>query len=171
MEELERALLLQQFAGAAGIAILHCQELENALATYLVMRIQGRPGMGLEKGQALLEKANRKPMGPLIKALQEADVLSPSLEGRLLSILDERNWAAHRIARENRGILYKPALFDVVRDRLERLTAEALDLQKVVNRHVEEHLVAQGVNKAAVDIEAARILAQWHSNDLGEGAA
>lgn len=158
----EQALRLQDMAVRIGMAVWHCQELETALSTYLVVCVQPKPGIGMTKGSALTANAESKPMGVLLKELNKAGVVPHARAVRLNAALEERNWMVHRISRQHRGVLHKDAVYTEVIERIDALAAEALALQKATGKEVESYVSTHGLSRAYVDREAAKLLSKWH---------
>lgn len=109
----------------------------------------------------LLERAQGRTFGHLLQELRAKNVIEPEIENRLVPLLDERNWLVHRAKRESRGVLNDTARFDALVERLDRLAEEATVVNKVLAAKLEEFVVQSGVDRALIDREAAKLLADW----------
>jgi hypothetical protein len=156
-----QAELLTQLLARVGYAVWQAAECEDSLAHYLVVRLRSARGVGEEKGRDLLEKAQSRTFGHLLKELREKGVLKPELEVRLVGLLDERNWLIHNAKRTNRGVLNDMQIFDALANRIDALATEALELNKLLQQELEEFIVKAGVDRGAIDREADALLKRW----------
>lgn len=158
---LARAELLAPLLQRVGYAFWQVSECEDTAAHFLVIRLKASPGIGAEKGEALLSNAQRRTFGSLLHELKDAGVLKPELEKRLLALLEERNWLVHRSKRESRGVLFRDADFDRLVDRLDSIAEEATTLNTLLGRELEDYVVSAGVDRAYIDREAERLAKSW----------
>ena len=158
---LAQAQMLAQVLTRVGYAVWQAAELENTLAHYVVLRLRASCGVGEKRGIELLEKAQSRTFGHLLKELREAGIFEGSLEVRISSLLEERNWLVHRAKRENRGILNDMRTFDALVERLDRMGAEATQLNTLLGKELERFVIASGVDQKYIDEEAAAFLQRW----------
>ncbi|MDZ7778946.1 MAG: hypothetical protein U5R14_03280 [Gemmatimonadota bacterium] len=92
-----------------GYALWQLQVLEEGLATFLVLRHYATLGMGQEAAQPLVDKAEARTMGSLLRELVTKGSVDPDLGDRLAGLLAERNWLVHRSRRESRELLQDEA--------------------------------------------------------------
>ena len=144
-----------------GFAVWQLQELETLAASYLVVRVKATKGIGKEKGEALLATAEKCTFGTLLRDLEKAGVVPTSMSSRLQTALNDRNWLVHRSRRDSRGILDSPETYSALTVRLERMSADALQLLKELGLELEAYVVSQGVSQAQIDADAARIARSW----------
>ena len=156
-----RAGLLSALLERVGYTFWQLAECEDAVALYLVFRLKAVRGIGLARGNELLDNAQRRTFGSLVHELTEHGVLDPTLESRLAGLLDDRNWLVHRSKRESRGVLFRSADFERLVERLDRIANEASEVQKLVAAATEEYLITQGVDRSQLDAEAARLAQSW----------
>ncbi|HET7550447.1 MAG TPA: hypothetical protein VFK04_04105 [Gemmatimonadaceae bacterium] len=156
-----QASLLAALLQRVGYALWQAAECEDTLAHYVVTRVRSSRGIGEAGGCALLEQVRKKTFGSLLKELKKAGVLESDLEQRLGPLLDERNWLVHRAKRESRGVLNDLAKLDRLVARLDHLAEEATDLNQILAVRLEEYIVTAGVDRAMIDREAARLIAEW----------
>ncbi len=156
-----RAGLLTALLERVGYTFWQLSECEDAVAQYLVVRLKATKGMGEEPGTKLLESVRRRTFGSLLKELRDNGVLPPALQGRIEELLEERNWLVHRSKRESRGVLFKSEQFDQLVARLATIADEALAVQKLVAEAIEEYVVGNGVDRAQIETEAARVVREW----------
>jgi uncharacterized protein YutE (UPF0331/DUF86 family) len=156
-----RAGLLSALLERVGYTFWQLAECEDAVAYYLVFRLKATKGIGLARGNELLENAQRRTFGSLIHELTEHGVLDGTVESRLAGLLDDRNWLVHRSKRESRGVLFRSADFERLVARLDRIAAEASAVQKLVVAATEDYLIASGVNRSEIDAAAEKSVQSW----------
>lgn len=110
-----------------------------------------------------LRNRNKRTFGSLLKELSGSSTLNSDLGDRLLAILAERNWLVHRSRRDNRGVLRLDDNTLRLVAKLDRITAEALDLLRIVGALIEEHAINSGVSADVIDEESERLLREWGS--------
>jgi hypothetical protein len=144
-----------------GFAVWQRQELENTAATYVVLRLRQTRGVGMQCGREIAVPVDKRPLGALVRELQEAGVLPTRLDERLDRVLEERNWLVHRARREYRGVLTDSGLYSGLTDRIERLTEESGILLKELAGEIEKFLAGVGMDMQAVESEAQRLAKTW----------
>jgi hypothetical protein len=159
--KIAHAGLLAALLQRVGYAFWQLCECEDTAAHYLVIRVKASRGIGAERGEALLSNAQRRTFGSLLHELKEAGVLEARLERRLLALLEERNWLAHRAKRESRGIIYRDQDFDRLVSRLDGIAEEATSLNTLLGRALEEFVVSLGIDPAFIEREAKRLAESW----------
>jgi hypothetical protein len=153
--------LLVQLLTRIGYAVWQAAECEDTLAHYIVVRTRSSQGIGERGGLDLLRKAQSRTFGHMLRELRDAKILSSSLEARLSRLVEERNWLVHRAKRENRGVLSDLTQFNKLVERIDQIASDALELHKELGAELEEFVVASGVDRAEIDIEAAKLTAAW----------
>ena len=155
------AELLAQVLTRVGYALWQASELEDTLAHYVVVRLRSSRAIGEEEGTKLLMKAQSRTFGHLLKELRDAGIFETPLEARISTLLEERNWLVHRAKRENRGILNNMQSLDALVERLDRIGAEATQLNSLLGQELERFVIASGVDRSYVDREANALLKRW----------
>ncbi len=159
--EMERAEMLTMLMQSVGFAVWQLQELENSTATYLVVRVVATPGIGLQKGQELMQRTESRTLGSLAKELGKTGIIEDQLAEDLQTITEERNWLIHRARRETRGILANGEQLRQMLQKLEALADRALQLHKSLGADLERYVLKCGVDRAVIDAEAARLAQSW----------
>jgi hypothetical protein len=160
--DLAKAQALAMLMQRLGYALWQAAACEDMLAHWVVIRLRPSKGAGDIVGNQLLGKAQQRTFGQLVRELRDQNLLEQVLEQRLIAFLDERNWLVHRSKRENRGILSDLARYESLVSRLDGLAEEATSLQSLLGAELEAFVINSGVDKAYIDSQAAKILA-----DLG----
>lgn len=159
--DIQKAAKLSTLMQAVGFAVWQVQSLEDTAASYLVIRVRGKKGIGAEKGEALLQDAQGLTFGMLVGELTRAGVLDEGLAGQLDRIVKERNWLVHRARRETRGVLSNDTLYDALLGRAERLGQDAEALLKQLSDACLAFVVASGISRAQLDQAADKIARAW----------
>lgn len=144
-----------------GYALWQLQVLEEALATYLVLRHHATLGMGVEAAKPLEESAEAKTMGRLLRELISKGSIEEHLGKRLSTLLAERNWLVHRSRRESRGFMNDEAQLSRLLARLDSMADEALALLKLVAEATEAHVLDAGVSPEYIEAQAAALAKEW----------
>ena len=137
------------------------QELETTTATYVVLRLRKSRGIGRERARKLLEEAEKRTFGTLLKELRKAEALPELVGERLAMALEDRNWLVHRSRRENRGVLNKPQMYVNLVERLDRIAKNALAFNKELAAEVRAHVLKTGISEQVLDREADRLAKGW----------
>jgi hypothetical protein len=154
-------VLVAQLLARVGYAVWQAAECEDGLAHYVVVRLRAARGVGSEKGRELLEKAQSRTFGHLLKELRSSGTLPPHLEPRLERLLEDRNWVVHRAKRESRGVYNDQTRYTALVTRLDEIGAEATSLNSILESELEEFIVRSGVDRGVIDDEAAELLKRW----------
>jgi len=141
------------------------QELESVAALYFVMLAQAKQGMGLEAGNILFEKAQKKTFGITIRRLTEAGLLTTDLERRLSDLLSDRNWLVHKSRAASRSAPYNDAVATKLVDRLNGIAEQALALLKEIGQLVEQFAKKHGTTEEYINETSKRLLEEWRSAD------
>lgn len=157
----ETADLLAAAMQRVGFAIWQVQGVEEAAATYVVMRIKGSRGMGRQKAHELLSSAYRRTFGSLVTELEKAGILEAPLATRLKSAVEERNWFVHHGRRDTRGMFSRPELYAALIARADKLAHEALALQKQLAADIKGFAMASGATEKQLEEEATRLARSW----------
>jgi hypothetical protein len=136
-----------------GKGIWHLQYLEDALHTYITIKrdIKIRGSIKLEKAAELLAKNRMNVLNKSIKEAKEAQVISLSLQERLENFKEERNWLVHRSVHQNGDDLYVDELRYALMERLEAFSCEAIVLQKLIDKELEDFCVSWDISKEWID--------------------
>lgn len=148
-----------------GFTLWQIQELEGCAAQYFVLLAQATPRMGLDAGNALVDKALGKTFGQTIHQLAKAGLLSAELEQRFTSLLGERNWLVHKSRRESRDAIYSDSAMMRLINRLEAMEEESRALLRQIGGLTEKHVLGVGITPRQVDEITARLLEQWHTGN------
>ena len=158
---LEKGAKFERLMQAVGFALWELQELERTAADYAVIRVRGHRSMEPERAAALLASAERATFGGALTELEAAGVVPGAMATRLRALLDDRNWLVHRSRAGSRGILADPEAYAQLTERLERMSDRARELLKELAQEFEDYVVAQGVDRAQIDAESARLARAW----------
>lgn len=163
--QFEKADRLSAITRSVGFALWQLQELEGAAATYFVLLSQAKKGMGLDEGNALVEKAQAKTFGATLHQIAKVGLISAEIEERFTKLLAERNWLVHRSRADSRNAIYHDHTTRVLIVRLEAIADEALALLKYVGAEITAFTQKQGVPSQYVERMSKQILEQWHAAD------
>ena len=147
---------LQLLYSSIGKGIWHLQNLEDALHTCITIKrdIKARGSVSPEKAEAILLKHRGRTLGKSLGYAKKANVLSPSLQKRLEIFKEERDWLVHRSVYQNREDLYVEDRRFALIARIQKFSEEALALQKLISKELEDFVVAQGVSREQVILMA-----------------
>lgn len=139
-----------------GKGIWHLQNLEDALHTCITVKrdIKVRGSIPPEQAMDFLEKNRSHVLGKSIKDAKEAQIFNPLLQERLEKFKEERNWLVHRSVHKNGDDLYVNESRFAIMNRIQAFSDEAIELQKLIAKELEDFVVAQGVSKEWVDQQA-----------------
>jgi hypothetical protein len=165
LQRLETADRLNFILCRIGFALWQIQELESVAAQYFVMLAEAKKGMGLEAGNILIEKAQKKTFGTTIRRLAKAGLLTADLDRRLNDLLSERNWLVHKSRAASRGAPYNDTIAAKLVDRLNAIAEQALALLKEIGQLVEQFAKKHGTTEEYINETSKRLLEEWHSAD------
>jgi hypothetical protein len=148
-----------------GFALWQLQELEGATAQYYVGVVEAEPGMGVEAGNALTERALARTFGATISLLTRAKNLPKEDESRFRKLLAERNWLVHNSRSTSRAAIRKGVGISELVTRLDEIADEALALLKVVLRESDLFVRARGIPEARIRELTEKTLRQWHEGE------
>jgi len=153
---------LHNLFASIGESIWHIQNLEDALHTCITIKrdIKQRGAMPSEQAEAILREHRKNTLGKSLRISREAQVLSIELQSRLDKFKDERDWLVHRSVHQNREDLYVDKERYTLIARIQILSREAITLQKLVAKELEEFVVAQGVSREWVENQARHAIAK-----------
>lgn len=164
-QQIENADRLATVTQRVGFALWQLQELEGVTAAFFVLLLQATKGMGLDAGNALVEKATTKTFGATLHQIAKAGLVSPEIEERFTKLLSERNWLVHRSRADSRNAIYNDnAMLNLV-VRLDAIADEALLLLKHINAETSSFVQKHGISMQYVERVSKRILEQWHADD------
>jgi uncharacterized protein YutE (UPF0331/DUF86 family) len=161
----QKVLRLETIAQRIGFTLWQLQELEGVAATYLVLKTQAKPGMGLAEGTALVEKAQSGTFGTIVKKLLSASAIPAELEQHLRNLLRERNWLVHESRRDSRSAVHDDFAMHVLIERVDAMANEAEHFLHIIAKLAEAHIKVAGVTEEQIEAQAKRILKQWHSGN------
>ena len=148
-----------------GECLWYLQYLEDALTTYIsiVVDIKIPGAMALPDAIAVREKNRGHTMGNLIKIIVKENLFSTDLLDRLLRLKKDRDWLVHKsLYSHGDFILTESGRHDIFY-KLNFISNEAADLQKVVSKELEIYVRKSGVDvddsneKAMAEVEELRI--------------
>jgi hypothetical protein len=143
---------LQVLYSSIGRGIWHLQNLEDALHTCIAVKrdIKARGSVPPDKAEAILLRHRGNTLGKSLKIALEAKVLSPELQKRLDTFKEERDWLVHRSVYQNRQDLYVEDKRFALILRIQQFSEEALVLQKLIAKELEDFVVSQGVSREQI---------------------
>lgn len=156
-----RAERLESLTQAVGFALWQLQILEGSTAQYYVLVELAEPMMGEDKGNVLVEKAQRNTFGASISQLGRAKRLPDPILTRFKVLLKERNWLVHGSRSGSQIALTDETAFVELHSRLELITKEAGSLLKQISALSETFVVGKGISVEIIATKTAEILAQW----------
>ncbi len=165
LRQLEKADRLDAITQRVGFALWQLQELEGVTAHYFVLVGQSKKGMGLDAGNALLDKALKKTFGETIKQMTKAGLLSAELQKNFESILKERNWLVHNSRADSRNAIHHDAAMHRTMSRLNAIADDTLILLRKISALSDTHVKKHGVSEEFIAKKASEFLAQWHAAD------
>lgn len=144
-----------------GMTLRHLQLLEGTAAQFFVLTKKAERGMGEEKGNALVAKAQRDTFGGSVKKLIAARSLPEEITTRFDTLVKERNWLVHNSLEDNRKATIDEECFKAFLLRLEAILREAKALMREVSVHAEEFVLSRGVLPEQIEAKTAETLKQW----------
>jgi hypothetical protein len=144
-----------------GSALWQCQALENTLVHYIVLKYRIKRGESPELAEAAFESVKKLTFGNLLADIRKQSDSPPSLVDRLVLLVKERNWLAHRCYSENQGALSSPKRLAALMNRCESIAQEALSLSKEFANLLENFVIVSGVSREELDAHAAKLIASW----------
>jgi hypothetical protein len=143
---------LQVLYSSIGKGIRHLQNLEDALHTYITAKrdIKIRGSVLPNKAEAILLEHRSKTLGKSLRIAREANVLSSDLQKRLEIFKEERDWLVHRSVYQNRQDLYLEDKRIALILRIQEFSEEALILQKLIAKELEDFVISQGVSREQI---------------------
>ncbi|MCX5818778.1 MAG: hypothetical protein NT047_02530 [Deltaproteobacteria bacterium] len=143
---------LQALFAAIGKGIWYLQYVEDVLHNYITLKrdVKVRGTVSPEKAEAILLKNRSKTLGKSLQIASDAQVLSPSLQKRLNKFKDERDWLVHRSVYQNGDDLYLEVKRVALINRIQIFSDEALLLQKLIAKEMEDFVVPQRVSREQI---------------------
>jgi hypothetical protein len=157
----DKSELLETLTQRIAFAVWQLQELEWAIAAFIVLMLKAHRGIGMEIGEQLLASAGKRTFGSLIKEAQGASLLEDKLANRFEKILNDRNWLIHRSRREHRGILSSRSRCNALASQIDAISTEALQLFKIIAELTEQYVKKSGIPQEIIEREAQRLLHEW----------
>jgi hypothetical protein len=154
---------LGDFYRRIGAALYHIQYLEDALVSFLTMKIVHEcrcagQTVTTADAQTLLEKRRMLTLGSLVESCLSNKIVRPEHLGRIKAFKGERDWLVHRSLIENGDDLYVRATRDAVFSRITAIQEEAMSLKKVTVTDFERWAAAHGVDVKAAEDQAKEAL-------------
>jgi len=165
LAQLEKADRLNTITQRVGFALWQLQELEGVTAQYFALSSQAKKGMGLDAGNALLDKALKNTFGITIKQMSKAGILSAELQDRFDNLLSERNWLVHKSRADSRSAIHKREAMERVVKRIDAIAEESLFLLKKIDKMSDAHAKKHGLSEEYIAKTANEILKHWHTSD------
>jgi hypothetical protein len=144
-----------------GMTMRHLQLLEGSVAQFFVLTEKAEQGMGEEKGNVLLAKAQRDTFGGSVKKLIAARSLPDDVTGRFEALVKERNWLVHNSLEENRKASINDGCFEAFLLRLEAMVNETNALMRELLVRAEEFVLSRGVRADQIEAKTAETLKLW----------
>lgn len=139
-----------------GKGIWHLQYVEDALHTLITLKVEvktpGRVTQG--KAQQLLAKHRRNTLGTSLRIAKENNVVTSSLEAKLVHFKEERDWLVHRSLNSHRELLYTDEGRVEMFERLAKFLSEAKALQHNIVDELALFAKRHGVSMAEVNVRA-----------------
>ncbi len=130
IEKAERHRLL---AEKIGLTFLQIHFLEYIAAYYLVLSSQAIRGMGVDKGNQLIERALKSTFGHTVDKLIKANLFSDELNKRFEKLKDERNWLVHRSCSDFKNAINNQIYFEPTIKRLVEIKDETTYLTQQID--------------------------------------
>ena len=143
---------LQDLYSSIGKGIWHLQKLEDALHTCITVKrdIKVRGSISPDDAEAILSKRRSATLGTSLKIAREASVFGTELQARLDQFKEERDLLVHRSVHQNGHDLYLNDKRHELILRIQSFSEEALLLQKLVAKELEDFVVSQGVSREQI---------------------
>ena len=164
-QQLANADRLAEVTQRLGFALWQLQELEGIAASYFVLLVQAKKGMGLAEGNALVDTAQGKTFGATLRQIAKAGLVSPEIEERFTKLLGERNWLVHRSRADSRNVVHDDNAKHALLARLEAMADESLALLKVIDAETTAFVQSHGISMDYVAKVSKQLLEQWHAAD------
>jgi hypothetical protein len=158
---LVRAQRLAAITQCIVFALWQLQELEGVAAQYLVMRTKAAPGVGLQAGNELIAKAQKRPFGFTLREIASAGLFEVNLQDRFNALLAERNWLVHKSRAASRNAIYHDSSAQALIARVDAMAEEAKHLLGEVASLVDAFVRQHGVTQQFIDAQTAAILRRW----------
>lgn len=131
----------------------HLQYIEDALHTYLTMKIDiRRPGAVSEsEARELLAKQRHATLGTALRTAQKNEVLPATLLKRLAHLKEERDWLVHRSLVQNGASLYTDVGRNATFQRLDAFVEEAISIHRALMAEVTSFTESHGLSIANAD--------------------
>ena len=165
-EQLIKANRLAEISQQVGFTLWQIQELENVAAHFYVILGQAEKGMGLEAGNALIDKALQNTFGKNIGNIKKAGLIDNELETRISSLLKERNWLVHKSRLDSRNAICHDSAMNKLLQRLEVITEETTYILKELGRRCEAFVMKHGVSQNYINEVSQEILKGWRSEKV-----
>jgi hypothetical protein len=146
---------------AIGEAVWYLQYTEDALNTYLTMKvdIKAPAAASEERGRELLAKYRQYTLGQSLKVAESNSVLPEHLHTRLEALKLERNWLVHRSMNEEGDSLYTDEGRRAIFIRLETFVSEATALRSELLKEIDSFVRSYGISVETAETMAKRKIA------------
>jgi len=149
---------LHEVYAHVGEAVWQIQFFENTLVHYSAMVFKIPPKFAAVEAYAILENTAKKTLGQLLKELRSHSTVPDNF---LQEFLKERNWLVHRSRHENHTDLYSQEKLIALIARLQKLSDEALLLNKEFAKILEDWIIKRGIKKEHIYRVSKEILDIW----------
>lgn len=153
-----------------GHAVWHLQQLEDVLASHLVLTNDLQPGSTREALEGALEKRRRLTFGQLLQVPELQTKLSNDLLLRLGTLKSDRNWLIHQSRRDIHVDFYTEAGSAAAIAKIDAISVETQALVKAIVNETDAFLQACGlVISQHLVVETLRHWqkGQRHPNEIG----
>lgn len=113
-----------------GLAVIQGQKVQFALAHYFAVFQIKQNKWSKDRAKASIEKHLSKPMGNVIKNIEDMTTIEPSILQRIKSFRDERNWLAHDFDRESTPFLRIGERIPEYIDRMDSIVHESVGVMQ-----------------------------------------
>jgi hypothetical protein len=159
--DLEKIDAVHKMSASIGYALWQCQALENTLVHYIVLKYRVQRGVSPVEAETAFNSVRRLTLGNLLADIRNQPDAPAPLVRRLVGLLKERNWLAHKCFSENQGVIHSTKRLAALMDRCEGMANEALSLNKEFASLLEAAVLANGVRKEEIDSQATKLIASW----------
>lgn len=136
---------------------------EYALVYFAVANRYPKP-LTEDELEKVFVKQFKPSIGIIIGNLRTANLLTATTDKALSSFVDERNWLAHHIRRENHGDLYHEQKYQSLISRLISLQETSKTIATQIEIWLDRWAQGRGMSKETLDAEAERIYQSVRTN-------
>jgi uncharacterized protein YlaN (UPF0358 family) len=130
-----------------GEALCKTQVLEQALSHSITLKMHSE--VSKKEADEKLVKTQMYTLGKAIKLAEKEGLLPPSLQAKLYSFLDQRNWLVHKAMSESRQDSYI-ALTNLLFQKIKAISTEAENLQHAIELDMVNFCTSRGRDMSKV---------------------